>query len=371
MSDNATTVQVYLGPRSYEIAIVSNELAGFAPQLATWLEERERTPVPAGTVCVVTDTNVEPHAAVVRDSLTAAGWNVGTITIEPGERSKRLEVIADAYEQLVEMGADRNTVVVAVGGGVVGDAAGFIAATYGRGVPFVQVPTTLLADVDSSVGGKVGINLPSAKNLVGAFHQPLGVYIDTATLATLPDREYRCGLAEVVKYGVIVDAGFFEFLEKHTEDLNAKEETVLRAVIARSCRIKADVVERDEEERTGLRAILNYGHTFAHALETLTGYDTLRHGEAVAIGMIQASRLAERRGLITADVTDRQIRLLEALGLSTKLPEGVSVDPAEALACMRRDKKAVAGRTRFVLPTRLGHVKMFDDVPDADVLAVL
>lgn len=370
MSDS-TTVQVYLGPRSYEIVIVSNALASFGSQLGTWLEERERQAVPAGTVCVVTDGNVEPHAAVVRESLAAEGWNVGAITFEPGERTKRMEVIEQAYEQLVAMGADRNSVVVAVGGGVVGDAAGFVAATFGRGVPFVQVPTTLLADVDSSVGGKVGINLPSGKNLVGAFHQPLGVFIDTATLATLPDREYRSGLAEIVKYGVIVDVGFLDLLERHVKELNARDEAILRAVIARSCRIKADVVERDEEERTGLRAILNYGHTFAHAFETLTGYGKLLHGEAVAIGMVCASRLAERRGLVSAADTERQVRLLEALGLPTTLPEDVTIDPQQALGCMRRDKKAVAGRTRFVLPTRLGHVKTFNDVPDEDVLAVL
>jgi hypothetical protein len=202
------------------------------------------------------------------------------------------------WQELLELEADRNTVVVAVGGGVVGDLAGFVAATYARGVPFFQVPTTLLAQVDSSVGGKVGVNLPGAKNMVGAFWQPLGVLIDTEVLNTLPDREYRAGLAEVVKYGVILDAEFFAYLEDHVDDLNRRRADVLRPVIARCCRLKADVVEQDERETAGRRAVLNYGHTFGHAIEAETGYGDFLHGEAVSIGMLCASRLAERLGRI-------------------------------------------------------------------------
>jgi 3-dehydroquinate synthase len=253
----------------------------------------------------------------------------------------------------------------------VGDTAGFAAATYNRGLPFVQVPTTLLADVDSSVGGKVGINHPQAKNLIGAFHQPAAVLIDTGALDTLTDRDYRSGLAEVVKYGVILDAPFFEFLERSVEPLNRRDPAVLREVIATSCRLKAHVVERDEFELTGLRAVLNYGHTFGHAFEALGRYGELLHGEAVAIGMVYASRLAERLGKIEAAATVRQVSLLEGLRLPTALPAGMSFAPQSVLERMRLDKKAVAGRMRFILPTRLGHVELFDDVAEADVLTVL
>jgi 3-dehydroquinate synthase len=269
------------------------------------------------------------------------------------------------------MKADRRTVVVAVGGGVVGDAAGFAAATYARGLPFVQIPTTLLAHVDSSVGGKVGINHPQGKNLIGAFHQPLGVFIDTATLDTLPDRDYRCGLAEVVKYGVILDGEFFEYLESHLDGLNRRVPDILRHVIARSCRLKADVVEKDEYEVTGLRALLNYGHTFAHAYEALTGYGDLLHGEAVAIGMIHASRLAERLGRIDPSVTQRQLDLLNAIHLPTRLPETCCLEVDSVLDRMRLDKKSLGGTVRFVLPIRIGQVELVETVPVDDVRAVL
>ena len=254
---------------------------------------------------------------------------------------------------------------------MVGDAAGFLAATYARGLPFVQVPTTLLADVDSSVGGKVGINHPRAKNLIGAFHQPIGVFIDTAVLSSLPDREYFSGLAEVVKYGVILDADFFKYLEEHAAALKNRDAVVLRHAIARSCRLKADVVEKDEYERTGLRAVLNYGHTFAHAYEALVGYGELLHGEAVSIGMVQASRLAERIGLIDPTITQRQVELLQTLGLPTSAPESTQWTIDDILDRMRLDKKTLAGQLRFILPTRMGHVQLFDDVAEEEVRAVL
>jgi 3-dehydroquinate synthase len=222
--------------------------------------------------------------------------------------------------------------------------------------------------VDSSVGGKVGINHPRGKNLIGAFHQPVGVWIDTELLGTLPGRDYRSGLAEVVKYGVILDPDLFAYLEDKGEAVLRQEPEAVQHVVARSCRLKADVVEKDERELTGLRAILNYGHTFAHAFETVAGYGAWLHGEAVAAGMVCASRLAERRGLIPAEVTERQIELLDALGLPTE-PEYWS--PDELLAVMRNDKKNEAGKLRFVLPRRLGEVALFDDVPESDVRAVL
>ncbi len=252
--------------------------------------------------------------------------------------------------------ADRQTVVVAVGGGVVGDLAGFIAATYARGFRFLQVPTTLLAQVDSSVGGKVGINLPEAKNMVGAFLQPLGVLIDTATLDTLPPREYCAGLGEVVKYGVILDAELFDYLEAHAAELVQRDPPVLVHVIAQCCRLKADVVRRDEREESGQRAVLNYGHTFAHALETLSGYGTLLHGEAVAIGMDCAARLAEQLGRVDASFTERQRELLVALGLPVRLPK---LDREKIVAAMMHDKKgaarpAAAGAARAAGPRGVG-----------------
>jgi 3-dehydroquinate synthase len=266
------------------------------------------------------------------------------------------------------MQADRQTLVVPVGGGVLGDLAGFVAATFNRGLPLLMVPTTLLAMVDSSVGGKVGVNHPRAKNLIGAFHQPAGVWIDTEHLTTLPDLEYRSGLAEVVKYGVALDADFFAYLEGHTAQLLGRDPETLRFVIARCCRLKADIVEKDERETTGLRSVLNYGHTFAHAFEAVGGYGAWRHGEAVAAGMACAARLAVRRGALGADVAERQDRLLRALGLPTA-PEDWPID--DLLAAMRRDKKASAGRLRFVLPTRLGEAQLYDDVPEAEVRAAL
>jgi 3-dehydroquinate synthase len=269
---------------------------------------------------------------------------------------------------LLDQGADRQTVVVALGGGVVGDLAGFVAATFGRGLRFVQIPTTLLAQVDSSVGGKVGINLPGGKNMVGAFWQPRGVLIDVTVLGTLPDREFRAGLAEVVKYGVIRDAEFFAYLEANVEPINARDAAVLTHIVERCCRLKADVVEQDEREETGLRSILNYGHTFCHAFEAATGYEQLLHGEGVAIGMMCAARLAERLGRVDDAFVERQNRLLEAFQLPLEVPD---VDREELVELMYRDKKVERGRLRFVLPTRLGHVELVRDVATDDIHAAL
>ncbi len=373
---SSTTVNVSLGDRSYEIVITHGELTRVAEQVRQWGAGLEGTrygawPATGRKALLVTDENVRPHAEAVQHSFATDDWDTELAVIEPGEKSKRLEVVSGIYDRLVAMPADRRTLVVAVGGGVVGDAAGFVAATYVRGLPFVQVPTSLLADVDSSVGGKVGINHPQAKNLIGAFHQPIGVFIDTDVLGTLPVREYRSGLAEVIKYGVILDAEFFAYLEAHVSGLNDRDSDVLAQAIARSCRLKADVVEQDEYEQTGLRAVLNYGHTFAHAYEALSGYGELLHGEAVAIWMIDASRLAERRGLIDASVTQRQIDLLAAVGLPTSRPAAASWSADDILGRMRLDKKSLAGKLRFILPTQLGRVELFDDVPESDVRAVL
>jgi 3-dehydroquinate synthase len=363
-------VHVDLGERSYEIVIGRGLLGSTAELLTGWLRA-EGARLAGRTAAIVTDDNAAQHARDVETSLRHAGWRTESIVLQPGEPTKRQEVVSYLYDRLVEMQADRRTLLIAVGGGVIGDVAGFAAATYGRGLPFVQAPTTLLADVDSSVGGKVGINHPLAKNLIGAFHQPIGVVIDTDALGTLPTREYRAGLAEVVKYGVILDAEFFSFLERHRGEINDREATAVQSAIARSCRLKADVVEQDERETTGLRAVLNYGHTFGHAIEALAGYGELLHGEAVAIGMIYASRLAEILGRIDREQTERQIELLNGFGLPTHLPGSVTVGVDEMLARMRLDKKSVGGNLRFVLPTRIGHVELVDDVPLEIVRAVL
>ncbi|HLQ46462.1 MAG TPA: 3-dehydroquinate synthase, partial [Planctomycetaceae bacterium] len=319
----------------------------------------------------VTDRNVRRHAEIVRDGMQGVGWTCGITELEPGEKTKSLSHLSAVWDDLIALHADRQTVVIAVGGGVIGDLAGFAAATFVRGLPFVQVPTTLLADVDSSVGGKTGINHPAAKNMLGAFHQPVGVLIDTAVLDTLPPREFAAGLAEVVKYGVILDGDFFAFLEQRADAINRRDAGLLRQIIARCCRLKADVVEQDECERTGLRTILNYGHTFAHAFEALAGYGELLHGEAVAIGMLYASRLAERLSLIDAEATRRQEALLRAFGLPIQLPAGWNHSDEAVLDRMRLDKKTVGGQLRFVLPKRLGHVEVFADVPENAVRAVL
>lgn len=349
-------VPVDLGPRSYDIVINAGGISQAGSLLASWLKLDTAKGL---RVLVVADSEVYkgPGRAVER-SLEAAGAEFRSAIVPSGEQSKSYVHTQALYDELVEMTADRKTLVVAVGGGVTGDLAGFVAATYARGLRFVQVPTTLLSMVDSSVGGKTGINHPRGKNLIGAFHQPVGVIIDLETLTTLPDREYRSGLAEVVKYGVILDDEFFTYLEHNVAGLNSRDPEVLRHVIARSCILKADVVRQDEYETTGMRAVLNYGHTFGHAFEALAGYSALLHGEAVSIGMICASRLAESLGRISTDDTRRQKKLLAALHLPVAVPVDLQNRHDEIVQCMMLDKKTEGRELRFVLPTRIGHVEI-------------
>ncbi|QJW99020.1 3-dehydroquinate synthase [Frigoriglobus tundricola] len=356
------SVRVNLGSRSYDIALTSGDSKSVGAFVRAGLPKTT-------TALVVGDSNTQLHGRVLETALIASGFRTAFAPVPAGEPSKCLEQLSALYDALYGLAADRQTCVVAVGGGVIGDLAGFAAATYNRGLPLVMVPTSLLAMVDSSVGGKTGINHPKGKNLIGAFHQPAGVWIDLALLTTLPEREYLSGLAEVVKYGVILDSDFFSYLEANTRAVRERQPEVLLHVVGRCCRLKADVVEKDEYETTGLRAVLNYGHTFAHGFETLAGYGTLLHGEAVAIGMTCAATLAERLGLVGADFVSRQTDLLVALGLPTA--PGHSYPTEELISVMRRDKKAVGGQMRFILPTRLGEVKLFDDVPEPLVRAVL
>lgn len=305
----------------------------------------------SGHAAVVTNPTVAAlYLDVVRSSLAAAGYQVAVIEIPDGEEFKNAATLETIYDRLLEEGLDRGAFIVALGGGVVGDMAGYAAATFLRGIPFVQVPTTLLSQVDSSVGGKTGINHPRGKNLIGAFYQPKLVLIDLATLDTLPPREYLCGLAEALKYGIVLDRKLFQFIEAEVGAIRSLDKTVLQQMVSASCRIKASVVERDERE-SGLRAVLNYGHTIGHAVETLTEYRTYKHGEAVAIGMAQIARLSLNRGLATPEETERIITLMHALGFLLDLP----MFPIDAyVEIIGHDKKKRDDGVNFIFNSGIG-----------------
>ena len=322
-------------------------------------------------VAIITNEVVAP---LYLDALLEAldGLQVDVMQMDDGEAEKNLQVYQQTMDFLLAARHNRSTCLIALGGGVVGDLCGFVAATFQRGVDFVQIPTTLLAQVDSSVGGKTAVNHPQGKNMIGAFHQPVAVLADTATLGTLPSREYAAGLAEVVKYGVIEDAAFFEFLEQHSDDLLAKDGAVLSQVILRCCAIKAEVVSADERE-SGRRAILNYGHTFGHGIEKLCGYGQWLHGEAVAIGMVMAARLSVAVAGLDESVVMRLTALLRRLGLPTALDQASrKVATIEAMMdVMGLDKKVVDGRLRFIVASQLGQVQVRDDIDAAVVRNVL
>ena len=316
---------------------------------------------------MVSNTTVAPlYLDRVARGLDGLTW--ASFLLDDGEAHKNFANVGRALEALAQLGATRDACVIALGGGVVGDLAGFAAACWMRGIDFIQMPTTLLAMVDSSVGGKTGVNLPAGKNLVGAFHQPRAVVADIDTLATLPVREYRAGLAEVVKGAAIGDEPFFAWLETHADALAARDDDAVTEAIARKLRYKAGVVARDETEQ-GERALLNLGHTFGHALETAGRYATLLHGEGVAIGMLLAARLSERLGMSHADDTARLQRLLETVGLPVAIPPGM--DAQQLLALMRLDKKNSAGTLRLILWRGIGKAEIVAGVDEADVLAVL
>jgi 3-dehydroquinate synthase len=344
----STVVQVDLGERSYPIVIGADAIDALAAALA----DRRR-------VAVVSQEPIfDAQGARCAAALDARGIEHERFTIGDGEDAKTLATVDDLCRRFAEWGLLRGDALVALGGGVVGDTAGFAASVYYRGIDVVQAPTTLLAMVDSAIGGKTGVNLPQGKNLVGAFHQPRGVYADPGVLATLPDREYRCGLGEVVKYALLGDTELASLLESGADALLAREPGVLSAVITRCAAAKAAVVARDEYERTGVRASLNLGHTVGHALEIAAGYD-LAHGEAVAIGLVFATRLASVLERIAPSDADRAERLVVALGLPVAAPAGLRAD--DLLAIMARDKKSDGGLT-FVLPGPNG-IERVDD-PD-------
>lgn len=364
-------IPIELGERSYDIEIDRNSLSHIGAAVAS-LGNVSR-------VVMVTDENVEPlYAETVSDSILEHGLDLDVTVIPAGEESKSIEFAYSLWEQFLEIKVDRRSVVIALGGGVVGDLSGFVAATYARGIRYFQVPTTLLAQVDSSVGGKTAIDLPNAKNMVGAFHQPCGVLIDPLVLHTLSDEQYKAGLGEVIKYGSSLDSNLFETLEKNVAAIRQRDPDILGEIVAWCCKIKGDIVSQDEKETSGLRALLNYGHTFGHALETTIGYGKLLHGFGVAIGSVLAAKLAcflgkngdERFQTITDSWVERQSKLIADLGLPTSLDELSSIvadpqslDPKHLVDLMSTDKKAEYGKLNFVLPTALGKSALIKDVP--------
>lgn len=347
------TLSVDLGLRSYPILIGSGLLS--QPKvLEPYLKHRD--------VLVVTNDTVGPiYMGPLRGLMS--GCRVNSISLPDGERYKTMATVNAVLDALVEGRYGRDAVVVALGGGVVGDIAGFAAAIYQRGVDFLQVPTTLLAQVDSAVGGKTGVNHAGGKNLIGAFHQPLCVLADTDTLQTLPDRELSAGLAEVVKYGLIADAAFLDWIEAHTQSLLQRDPASLRHVIRRSCELKAEIVAQDEREH-GRRALLNLGHTFGHAIELHAGYGEWLHGEAVAAGTCMAAAFSQRLGAIDSAAVERIRRLFGRLKLPVDPPP---VDPGKFLAAMGMDKKVVAGQIRLVLLDRIGTARISADYAPHDL----
>ncbi len=356
------TVNVDLGERSYYIALgVSLDQSG--AELQGFGFGRK--------MAVVTNPSVKKlYGQRVVDSLKAAGFLVMSIEIPDGEKFKTLDWANSIYSALLINSFDRKSALVALGGGVIGDITGFAAATFMRGVPFVQIPTTLLAMVDSSVGGKTGVNHPLGKNMIGAFYQPKKVIMDLDVLKSLPKEEFLAGMAEVIKYGIIRDASFFDYLDINREKILSLDPCVLEHIVRRSCEIKAEIVSKDEREG-GLRAILNFGHTVAHAVETAENY-SLSHGHAVAIGMVYAAQLAHKNGLCDGSVPERVKKLLASYGLPISL-SALSRKPtiAELIGAMQVDKKAEDGKVKFVLPTKIGAVVITKDWEEQHLLELI
>ena len=348
MKSKMEKVRVDLGERSYDIAIGSNMLRS----IGTSLKPFDFSP----KVAIVSNTTVHPlYGDVVSNSLKKAGFDVLTVIIPDGEEYKDLLRVEHIYNELLKAKLDRSSSLIALGGGVIGDMTGFAASTYMRGISYIQVPTTLLAQVDSSVGGKTGVNHKLGKNMIGAFWQPRLVWIDVKTLNTLQKREFLAGVAEVIKYGVIWDEELYYFLEKNRTRILNLDRDVLMYVIKRSCEIKAEVVSKDERE-AGLRSILNFGHTIGHAIETVTGYRKYLHGEAVAIGMYLEAKLASMLDLINNKEVVRIKALIDSYSLPSEKPQDIDVE--HILSSMELDKKAVAGQLKFILPEKIGKVRI-------------
>jgi 3-dehydroquinate synthase len=366
MSGAIGEIEVGLGARLYPIRVGS----GLLSDAAHW-RNAMREAVRGKHVLIVSDENVAPlYAARVEYLLQRDGarLHIAKLTLPAGEAHKNLEAVSRVFDALAQLGATRDAYLIALGGGVVGDITGFAAACWMRGVDFIQMPTTVLAMVDSSVGGKTGVDLPQGKNLIGAFHQPRAVIADLNTLATLPARELRAGFAEVIKTACIGDADFFAWLESNADALLERDADALTRAIVACCRFKAGVVERDERE-TGERALLNFGHTFGHAIETESGYGNLLHGEAVAIGMLLAARLSVQLGMSNDADMQRLRALLQKFGLPTELP--AHLQAGALLDRMRLDKKNRAGALRLILWRGIGHAEIVEGVSDADVRSAL
>lgn len=347
---------VELGERSYPIHVG----AGLLSSVGVFCRDQTRS----HAALIVSDEQVDSlYGPAAEDALRAAGMGAARITVPVGEPSKSHEQLVRLYDAALDAGLDRSSCIMALGGGVVGDLAGYAAATYLRGIRLVQVPTSLLAMVDSAVGGKTGINLPQGKNLVGSFYQPELVVADTTTLRTLAPREFAAGLAEVIKYGVIADPSLLDVLENKTTDAVMQDDALLETLICRSCEIKADVVRQDEREG-GLRAILNFGHTLGHAIEQVAGYGQYLHGEAIAMGMLFAVRLSERILSFPAEDTTRLMHVLEGFDLTVAMPD---LAWPELMEAMYRDKKKQAGAIGFVLAERLGRVQYGCVVPESEL----
>lgn len=338
---------VNLAENSYEIIVERDVLSSLGNECrAVGLK---------GTAAIITNHTVAAlYCAPVRSSLEAAGYSVAVIEINDGEEFKNSGTLLGIYDALLEAGIDRSCFIVALGGGVVGDMAGYAAATWLRGIPFVQVPTTLLAQVDSSVGGKTGIDHPRGKNLIGAFYQPRLVLIDVDTLASLDQRQFRAGLAEVIKYGISLDLSFFEFIESHVAEIKAQHAEVMVEIILRSCQLKAQVVELDEKE-ADIRAVLNYGHTLGHAFEAISGYRELVHGEAVAIGMVLAAQVSRAEGLCSSADCERIRNLIVQYGLPVDVPP---YDREQLLQAVAADKKSKGGSITYICNQGIGMYAM-------------
>jgi 3-dehydroquinate synthase len=355
------TVRVELGDRSYDIVIGSGNLCGLGERLKAFKLSPKTAVVSNPTVFAL-------YGAQVVNSLTDAGFEISTIIIPDGEEYKDYNWTYHILTEFLKHGLDRRSCVVALGGGVIGDISGFAASTYMRGINFVQVPTTLLAQVDSSVGGKTGVNHSLGKNMIGTFYQPRLVWVDVKTLSSLRRRDFASGIAETIKYGIIRDPDLFDYMEKKRDAINSLDATALSHIIRRSCSIKADIVSKDERE-SGLRAILNFGHTIGHAVETETRYEQFTHGEAVGLGMCLEAALSESMGMLDPGVTRRIAELIAAYGLPTVLPEGIDVH--RLLPHMKLDKKNVAGELTFILPAAVGEVLLRRGVSEEEVVKAL